>query len=791
MCYLYFKNQKKNFNQGMRIARENIRNLEKKTFSIRTSALYFSPEEPEPYGPLAYQINQELFISDINLKKLKELYAHAQTRLSALNHLAPKSILTVPALIKELAQDIENLQCGLDVGNRKLEELVSLSTKLQEAGWDIAGRCRKLLAVIQENLQELELVNQSDLGDERSDFVEGKLKGWESTLLSQIPAFFFSNVRALFEEKTDRDQVIAINRLLKPAFEEVDPLIDQVQNWKSELEKYRTIRSELLRSSDEISQVIGRLQKDPTLSIHWDESEAPEAKIIEQINHEFTVKRRVSALGSELRRLSRLSKQQNLIGERVLLAAKAHDMILSLTGKDRLSGLVSWTKSAMIVADGCKRYNPANWKIQNGIDHYQQRLQSLTLSLQNVSSRINSRKLNESELVSLEILLTQLFHEEGTLLSLHSELNNQYQKALALERESKETLLNLNSHLTQVESIVESNPYLKRKAGKFLTNLRAHLSSSLKDFNNPLEGLVEKKWKKQKSLITQFEIILKKWAQDLTEQITAMKLNLSKTMNILQDLVSLSDPVFVEIISLLKEKDSRDIPFNNQSPQSSMAAAAFELKVRSDEWHRITAANRTVEELSGPILHEYSKLEKNRQKLLEVMEKSDRVIPETLSWPPTTQRLTLERAKFKKLEEDFTALRVTRHKAIQLVSIFSDLHDRYRELSDTVVRIVDVATQEQNRITELTQRYQESKSMWSQRMAENNSNTTLVDEIRALLRVCERDYQELQKRYASGSVSYPQTLQMLKTLRRKLDDASFMVGQNQFIDSTGQIQRQI
>jgi hypothetical protein len=81
--------------------------------------------------------------------------------------------------------------------------------------------------------------------------------------------------------------------------------------------------------------------------------------------------------------------------------------------------------------------------------------------------------------------------------------------------------------------------------------------------------------------------------------------------------------------------------------------------------------------------------------------------------------------------------------------------------------------------------------MWSQRMAENNSNTTLVDEIRALLRVCERDYQELQKRYASGSVSYPQTLQMLKTLRRKLDDASFMVGQNQFIDITGQIQRQI
>jgi chromosome segregation ATPase len=222
-----------------------------------------------------------------------------------------------------------------------------------------------------------------------------------------------------------------------------------------------------------------------------------------------------------------------------------------------------------------------------------------------------------------------------------------------------------------------------------------------------------------------------------------------------------------------------------------LLSIAQELKSKSEAWQKVIAANQAVDEITGPVLNEFDKLEKNRRNLQTQIGRADQIVPEKLAWPPTTQRLTMERDKFKKLEEQYNSFKKTRHKAIQLVSIISDLSDQYRELHGEVTRILDQASQDQKRFTDLERRLHQSKAMWNSRLAENRTNAILVDEIEELLENIDRDYQELQKRVMSGSLPFQQALQMFRVLCRKLDEAAVQAGANQIMDITGQIHRQL
>jgi hypothetical protein len=256
-------------------------------------------------------------------------------------------------------------------------------------------------------------------------------------------------------------------------------------------------------------------------------------------------------------------------------------------------------------------------------------------------------------------------------------------------------------------------------------------------------------------------------------------------------MVILSDPIFVEVVNLLQDQNIQASNLTATLSRTPLLSSVQKLKSKSDEWQRIISSTQAVEEMSGPILHEFKKLEKNRDRLVETMERADRLVPEDLSWPPTTQRLSLEREQFKKLEIQFRDFKKTRQKAIQLVSIISDLSDQYRELNSVVGQVLDKASQEHKQFEALERRLHQSKSMWSDRLAENTANTALVTEIENLLESSNRDFIELQKRAMNGSLPYQQAYQMFRRLNRELDNASLQAGGNQIIDITGSLHRQL
>jgi ubiquinone biosynthesis protein UbiJ len=258
----------------------------------------------------------------------------------------------------------------------------------------------------------------------------------------------------------------------------------------------------------------------------------------------------------------------------------------------------------------------------------------------------------------------------------------------------------------------------------------------------------------------------------------------------LQDLVSLNDPVFHEVVQLVQDQQSVGILAPLQG-QPQLLEMANQLRKQSELWQRLVAAIKAVDDIAGPVLDRYTKLEKNREKLVGRMEHADEVVPEETSWPPTTVRLTNERTRFRAIESQFISFKRERHKAIQLVALLSELSDNYQDLYNHVGQLLENASQEQSRFKELEHRLNQSRSLWAQRLQDNRSNQVAVSDIERLLASIDKDFNELQRRFKVGALSYQQAYQMFRLICRKIDEATISLGLNQIIDINGMIHRQI
>jgi hypothetical protein len=714
-----------------------------------------------------------------------------QGHIFLLNRLHWKEWLQIPNLMSSISALIEKLHRGLFAIRRQLKEYDDLDLQLSNAGWIVVERCRGALESIKNGISLLDEIDNAGFADEQSNSIQKELSHWESTLSTQIPALFFTVDRQRFDNESDRKTVISVNNMLKPVLQETTPIIRKINKWKDALEELDPITTDLSRKNVLLNNLLDRLRDDATLAIEYDENAEKLEKMNDAVRQELSSSRAISNIISDIRRIKSLANQQAILLKYITELDENHEYILNFSRRVFIADLVSWASNATRVLESTKRYNTANWSEGIDVEQLYENIKTLLAQFEHVQRKFEVKKILESEVMSLYDLITQASTSYDATNIAYNNFLRQLQVVTTTERESKEIISNIQAIMNQVRAIVESNPLIKQKSAKTLEKFFLELNKIEKDLNDPEKGSVKKKNTQLITLITRIETALKQWVDILEKDNLDLVSSLTHTVDLLQSMVAISDPIYVEIISLLQRTDRQFSDTYSHPNPAPLVSITNELKTKSDYWQKLVASTRTLDEMFGPIQKEFNKMEKNRKNLSDLMGRADHVIPEKLSWPPTTKRLSIEREKFNKLEENYQSFKVMRHKAIQMVSAISDLADQYRELHAVISKIVEIAGEEQKRFMDLERRFHQSKSLWNLRISEYKSNRVLVGAVEEMLEASERDYGELQKRYLNGALNYQQAFQMFRVLCRKLDQSSVSAGANQIIDITGQIHHQL
>lgn len=785
--YRYYQQLRARFIETLQVAGNEIRRLESLLLAVRNRTVEFSENDPEPYGDLARKLNQELAALTIQCQWLRNAYIHLQELRSFWMHLSLSHLLKLPSVMKQASVALEDLEKKIRAEKQRIVYLLDLENQLRQVGWVTATECQKLLGEIEMIDHELEKIHQRGVGDAQSELAVEGIRTWKETLLTQIPAIFFTEDARFFDERVDRESVSRVHRTIKPAQEEIERFKLSLTAWKNAEQLFHSYLDVLIHQQSELKVMVQQLETNPVRSVKLSQT-APQVEALDQaIQAERDLARSISQFNADNERLADLINRQRELQAYLKNIVAQVQQIVTDGDIGKLSAWHSWARNAAQVIADARAYHPENWGKRTDFGVLSSQLSSFASQIEVCIAALKEPGLSEPEVLRFSELLNRVSATYQGVSRAYEDFYQQYQAMQRMELESKDALNSILTVSKLVNGIVESNGLLQKNARKPLERLVTETEQLSASLNQRDQGVVQKKYVRVQDLSRRFEEHLRKWSELLDKDLDVQRQSLTQVIDSLQNLVSLSDPVYQEGISLLQSYPLKSQPALSSMGGNSLVQAAGELKEKNTLWQKVVSAKRSLDEISAPVLKEYQRLEKYRHSLVELMRRADRVIPERLTWPPTTQRLTLERDRFQKLELQFDSLKRTHHKAVQLMGILGELLEQYHELFNVVTKTLDQAAHEQKYFKELEQRFHESNRMWRERIAENQANKLLVDEVEALLESCERDYQELQKRYESGGLTYQQAYQMFRVLCRKIDQASVQVSATQMMDITGHI----
>jgi len=790
VLYLYVRGWHSKATDELREISVRLRHLKRQASQIGDHADIFLIDDPEPYGPLVVEINERIVQFEQQLLLIYQSYAGHQTNFANLKRFTWAQFWQIPWLWRRLAEDINLFWDEIKTAEMELDSINVLKNRMLNLGWDVACQSRQILEKDRSIMQDVNNLQEQGLGDEKLEEVPTSLKQWETTLLTHVPIIFFSEDKNLFDQSVEKSTVSKVHKIVSACELEITALNDIVNQWKSDYGRVNQLSQSLDQLQNAIDQIVTQLESNPDHPVNWDLSRPALHVMTAEFKRLRETKTTVRHLHKAVDQYTHLEHQLAQLQEKDKHILESHREIGQLIGQSDFAHSMEWSTGALKTLKESSPYNPENWKGIIKVTDLQKRIQEVLINQAKVIPRQLSGTITESKLEPLLKSMQEIKTSYEKVKPDYAIYYKRLREIKDLEKSSKEQLSRDYAPLKQMQAVVISNPLLNKVAGTEISRLLPSVEQLNVELDQADLGVVHAKVKKINELHKKLEISSQKWLEKIDEDVVKKKDELSKTINILQDMVSLNDPVFVEVVQLVQDQQQSGAQpvFQGQPP---LLEQAHLLKSQSELWQKIVAANKAVEDIAGPVLDRHSKLEKNRQNLVGRMARADELVPEELSWPPTTIRLTNERARFRSLENQFALFKRERHKAIQLVALLSELSDNYQDLHNQVGQLLERASQEQSRFNELEHRLRQSQSFWSQRLQDNRSNLSAVSEIEHLLASIEKDFSELQRRNKSGALPYQQAYQMLRLICRKIDEATIPIGSNQIMDINGVVHRQI
>jgi hypothetical protein len=789
--YLYIRNLRRECRDGLRLSGRLFRELEFRLRSLHHQTEIFSKDDPEPYGEMAAELAAWIVQVEITLKSLQAQYADQQSYYKNISRL-PFYLWLVHMLDwVKFRTDIDQYQSAIEQLNVVCDEIESLGDRLQNVSGEIAIQCKQLLEKAQWAIDELGEIRKQGYGDNILLQTELALKEWETTLLNQIPVSFLSPDLSGVHDQAEKKVVSRVYRLLHTSGPQIDHHHNTVSGWKNLIQQVLITQKNLSLRGKAIAQIMSSLEKTTDQSVVWDQSQ----RIVDSQDMELIhVQEKALAL-SNLEvvhtELLDLEKRQILLKKEVEQTLKIYRELIRLRGEFDTTKVTAWTKNALSKIEVAKKFNILNWKNISDVARLTNNLQNLLQQLEVENSQRGISRIAESDIALLHKRISSVHSMYEKYLPIYEVFWTKLRDIQEKVKKSKDILTRDYAALNQARGIISSNQFLSKLAANESEKLILAIVKLNAELDVPEQGLVDDKCNRVDQIHKKISDACQKWLQKLRLDISGKKEELSQTVNVLQDLVSLSDPVFAEVVTLLQEQRQGENSSQVVAERNETLSLTKEIKTQSEVWQKVIASQKAISDIAGPVLDRFRKMEKNRMILQEIMSKADGIVPEMLSWPPHTQRLTTERMKYQNLESKYHSFKSERHKAIQLMGLISDLSDGYQELNSNVSQIIERAKQEQERFLDLDKRFNQSKQMWH-RLAKGDKSTVIsIDEINQLIMGADSDYTELQKRYRSGGLPYQQAYQMFRIICRKLDEATVELGMGQLMDINGVIQKRL
>ncbi len=772
-----------------------LRQLRNEARQVRLSTSYYSPSEPEPFGPLASALAKQLDDVDAQVRELYEEFSFVRERTSFPDiPNDPRILMRLPWEWYRAYRQARDLRRSVDRAGRGLEAAGGLVNKLEKQGWEVALQARQLLQDAQRANHNLEALRARNISDTSLDGWIDQAKEWERRLKNGVPVYFLSGSEEEVLAQGDRQEISEVYRLARDGRTPVDGLLGKAREWEGQVNALEKACVEITALFQQVSTEMRELENNPVRPIIWDRSRKVLTGVGQQMDTITQAKkpRTFEGVKKDLSVSLSLLEQFKAIANGSRQVSTGHQELLALLGSADIQNGLDWCRSAQKLAEATAAYDPENWPRSDGAARLRADLQALTEQqefLTKVQESVPGRPsaLRETEIEEHLISARQLAGMHADLRPRVANIQKRLTEIQAMERTSRDNLARARALLNQAESVIASNPLLAKSAPE-VKSMRESLEALLAQLDQPGRGAIEAKAQRAEGLLRKAEGSANTWLAQLNADLDGKINSLQERTGRLNAIALLDDPAMTEAQRLLamEEQDSRQDK-NRKKADLPLAEAVTELKRRNDDWQRCVSVLKALESIEGSILDDYEKAESFRQEAVEQIARAAELLPETRSWPPTTQTLTSERQEFNKIEQQWKALAQERVQPIRLVSRLGSLAGEYQGLAARLSQKVERAGQEQNRLRELENRLAESKGMWQNQMQLHIDNPVTRDDIHLLLEEVEGEREAIRERYLRGSILYNQALQTVRQVCQKLDDALVQLNDTQDIDINGEI----
>lgn len=496
----------------------------------------------------------------------------------------------------------------------------------------------------------------------------------------------------------------------------------------------------------------------------------------------------------DLALVTRLNEQHHGLAQQVQQIGQQNDEITLLLSDPELEHLPGWLQANRQLAAATRDYAPENWPRLDAVEDLDNELQSLEDEARRLLPSERSRSPGAQAIAEVELsahlqATRRLQESYGRLRKRMGGIQLRLDEMQTSEKQARQQLEGAQSTLTQLAFIVRSSTFLTDNAAPELARLQTEIQGLLDDLAQRQRGSLDKKARSAATLVERSQITANRWLDQLGQETQNLIEEISTLLTALDNIAQLEDPAIAEARRLLSSGGAFGASSYAGKARYPLGELIAEFKRRSDYWQASAAALNALDDVENPVSESYQQASQNRQQTLEVFADLETWKRQARSWPPTSISLEAERQDFERLEAQWKSLRREHVRAIQLVQKLGNLSAHYQSLSEKVRQGVERAEQERSQVQTIENQIDEYIQLWQSHLQTYRDEPEVAQEIRSFLDEVEKELDLIRRQYQQGAKNYPQVLQALNLLHRKLRLNQVALDADHALDTSGNVRR--
>ncbi len=594
------------------------------------------------------------------------------------------------------------------------------------------------------------------------DFLSDRPAG---LILSEVEAQF-DRISVMITQTDDNflrheiGNLAAVNQEISDIFEVVNATRESLSLIKRHRASLSDIILEIQPAHAALMAAMAQLSERPSYPLNWNKSQV-------QLND---LSQRIAALGGiekprtpallekDLTMAKTLQSRVKELENQFHTTAKIYDEIIQVIKSLDFHGTLVKSQKSNRIAAQLAEYNSDNWPRQDGIDDFKADLEVFLNGLKTVVPESATISLKETELPQLFNQVKKVTQQARALQNREDRINNRLVQLQTMESEAQESLGLARAVLNQISLLANANPALRESQGGEIDRLLVNIDQMITELNYHSQGLVEKKIQKVNDLLNKTEQSSNNWLDKLIVDVRVKKEIISEKISHLKSITDLSEPAIADARQILEtsqpDGDESVLSFTrNRIPLSDIFV---HYKTTNETWQHCISLARAIDEIEGPVLDAFDKVEQKREDAREQLSQVSRWMSSTKKWPPSSVNLEAQQREYEDIEQMRASTLKGQPRAIWLVGRLGDLAARYQDLASGTRRAGERAEAEQKRLKDLEQQLEEAARLWQRQKTAYISNTVATANIQRLLNDINTEMQAIKRQVKPGGWNFDQ-----------------------------------